>query len=121
MEDMEIYFLVFIGILAICLIISVLLFKKNIGGQFGFKCVPTNNPGVTTCVKVNQAPSVANNIFSNALACQQSCGYPTNGLLKSFTCDKSKNVCNRTTNEVDVKNGFYPNAVDCNLKCNPVK
>jgi len=81
---MENYFLVFIGILVICLIVSVLLFKKNIGGQFGFKKINGR------CMKVNEAPhGIAGQdgtVYSNALACEQNTGgYPANDIM-SYNC-----------------------------------
>lgn len=69
MSDVEKYLLVFVGILVVCLIVSLLMYKPNIGGQFGFQ---VQNG---TCVKVNEAPhgktGDKDTVYSNELACMQ--------------------------------------------------
>lgn len=69
MSDMEKYFLVFIGILVVCLIVSLLMYKPNIGGQFGFQVQNGH------CVKVKEAPhgetGAKDTVYSNELACMQ--------------------------------------------------
>jgi hypothetical protein len=108
MGDMENYFLVFIGILVICLIVSVLLFKPNIGGQFGFKKINGR------CLKVNEAPrGVAGQdgtVYSNAFACQQTFSAP-------FECvglNGNKRECVKSSARQE---GVYETQAYCQAAC----
>ena len=108
MGDMENYFLVFIGILVVCLIVSVLLFKKNIGGQFGFKKINGQ------CLKVNEAPhgisGKEGTVYSNAIACQQNFTTP----FKCVTLNTNKNECIRSNNREE---GIYETLAYCQAAC----
>ena len=108
MGDMENYFLVFIGILVVCLIVSVLLFKKNIGGQFGFKNINGR------CMKVNEAPhGIAGQdgtVYSNALACQQNFLTP----FKCVSLDGNKRECVKSSAR---EAGIYETLAYCQAAC----
>jgi hypothetical protein len=125
MGDMENYFLVFIGILVVCLIVSVLLFKKNIGGQFGFKYMDGQ------CKKVDEAPrGIAGQdgtVYSNMLACQQNTGgrHPLD--IMSYKCEQMQNggivqrKCVPVPGTPFPQEGIYGTQVECNVACNPAK
>lgn len=122
MGDMENYFLIFIGILVICLIVSVLLFKKNIGGQFGFKYINGQ------CKKVDEAPrGIAgqdSTVYSNMLACQQNTGGRRPLDIHSYKCvtlNGDKRECVRVPGTPFPHEGIYGTQLECNVACNPVK
>jgi hypothetical protein len=118
MGDMENYFLVFIGILVICLIVSVLLFKPNIGGQFGFKYIDGK------CKKVDEAPhGIAgqnNTVYSNAVACQQNTGGNRPSDIMSYKCvslNKDKRECVKVAGTPFPQEGIYGTQVECMTAC----
>lgn len=119
---MENYFLVFIGILVVCLIVSVLLFKKNIGGQFGFKYINGQ------CKKVDEAPrGIAgqnDTVYSNMIACKQNTGGNKPVDIYSFKCvnlDRDKRECVRVPGTPFPQEGIYGTQAECNVACNLAK
>ena len=118
MGDMENYFLVFIGILVICLIVSILL-QKNIGGQFGFKYIDGQ------CKKVDEAPrGIAGQngtVYSNALACLQNTGGRQPVPVTSYKCVQDKNpTCVPVPGKAFPQEGIYATKVDCAAACRTI-
>ena len=65
-DDLTNGMLIFIGVLCVCLFVSMWLHKKqNVGGQHGWKCMAgALGPNKGFCMKVNEAPNKENNIYS---------------------------------------------------------
>jgi hypothetical protein len=122
---MEHNFLMFIGVLLICLVISMMMFKKpkKIGGQHGFKCVGMGMQGnmKKKCVLVNEAPNKENGVYSNYAACVDNCEniHPP-GYLKSYKCmiqADGSHICVPTTEDPNPMNGFFSTQEECVRAC----
>ena len=123
---MEHNFLMFIGVLLICLVISMMMFKKpkNIGGQHGFKCVGMGLQGnmKKKCVLVNEAPNKENGVYSNYVACADNCPAVIKPVLKSYKCmiqGDGSHVCVPTTEDPNPMNGFFSTQEECVSACEP--
>lgn len=130
MGDLEKNFLVFIGILLLCLVVSMMVYKKpskSSKNAFGFKCVGSGAKKM--CIKVNEVPNKENGVFSNYKDCVDNCEshptpvpvpVPVPGILKSWKCFHDGvgiHTCTPTVNDVDPMNGFFATADECKLAC----
>lgn len=126
---MEHNFLMFIGVLLICLVISMMMFKKpkkvepkNIGGQHGFKCVGMGLQGnmKKKCVLVNEAPNKEKGVYSNYAECADNCVYHPPAVLKSYKCmiqGDGSHICVPTTEDPNPMNGFFSTQEECVRAC----
>jgi hypothetical protein len=137
MGDLENKMLMVLGVLLLCLLLSICFApeKKADNNAFGFKCNKgTLGPGKGYCERVNEAPNSENGVYSNAIACIQDCGgvqpqpqpQPQYNAF-GFKCVKGtlgsdKGYCERVNEAPNEENGVYSNALDCMRACgDPVK
>jgi hypothetical protein len=111
MGYMENYFLVFIGVLVLCLIISTLFFKNK--GKFGYK-KHTNQLGFSWCEKVHESPSKKYDVYSNLMECSQAAG------IQSYKCNRNNDLtkCDSQWLPPNKKYGYHSTKEECEKNCN---
>ena len=117
MGDFENNFLMLLGFLVFCYILSVLLYKPknhNHKQHFGYKCMEYG------CVKVNQPPNMKKGIFSNPMSCIESCStnncFPVDNLGQSgYIC--TLNGCQQVDMAPNKDLGIFSNAQECLSNC----
>ena len=106
--DLSVYFMVFIGFLLICLLVSLYFAPPK--NAFGFKCVEkeTLNGKQKMCVKVNEVPhgktGEDGTVYSNMVACRSICN------PMSYSC--SQGNCSLAFQPVDGVR-YFPTPETC--------
>jgi hypothetical protein len=110
MKDMENYFLIFIGILVVCLMISAIFFNK---GKFGYK-KHSNGLGFNWCEKVYESPNKKTNVYSNLMDCSEAAG------IQSYKCNRNNDLtkCDAQWLPPNHKYGYYSTKEECDKNCN---
>ena len=111
MEDIENYFLIFIGVLVLCLIISQIFFIKN-KGKFGYK-KHTNELGFSWCQKVRENPNKKYDVYSNLMECSEAAG------IQSYKCNRYNDLtkCDPNWLPPNHKYGYHSTKEECEKNC----
>ena len=120
---MEKNFMVFIGILSVCLIASVVLYKprknKPKAPLVGYKCMKDSlGPGKGYCMNVADSPDEKNGVYKDLNECAKNCGVVFDNM--SYMCGKGEKgvqQCVQTQQPVDPVKGFYKDEKDCLSFC----
>ena len=133
MDNLENNFMTILVILFVCYIISVLVYKpkKHDYPLFGYKCMKNtlgpNDMGY--CLKVDEAPSEENDVYSNALDCLTNCSntVPKDDLPFGYKCMKNTlgpsgmGYCLKVDESPNKENDIYSNSKDCLMNCSNKK
>ena len=130
MGELENNFLLLIGILAVCYVLSIVLYKKkkvHFGGAFGYKCMNNSlGPNQGYCLKVNEAPNKDNGVYSDAISCLDACSKqqpqpePNMGGAFGFKCfndDQGNRQCLKVNEAPNKENNVFSNAEECAYNC----
>ena len=129
MMYMEQYFMIFIGILVACLIVSIVVHKPIVHKDrtpvtplIGYKCMKDAlGPGKGYCINVTDSPNEKKGVFKDFNECAKNCGVVLDTNV-SYVCGKGgkggKEVqCVQTQQPVDPLAGFYKNESECLSFC----
>ena len=114
---MEKNFMVFIGILFVCLIASVVLYKprKNKSQASGYKCMKDAlGPGKGYCMNVADSPNEKNGVYKDLTDCAKNCGVVFDNM--SYMCgrgEKGTEQCVQVQQPVNPLKGFYKDEKEC--------
>ena len=119
--SMEKYFMSFIGILSVCLIASVVLYKprKNKPTSPGYKCMKDAlGPGKGYCMNVADSPDEKAGVYKDLNECAKNCGVVFDNV--SFMCgkgEKGAEQCVQVQQPVNPVKGFYKDEKECSSFC----
>ena len=129
MGELENNFLLLIGILAVCYVLSIVLYKKkkvHFGGAFGYKCMNNSlGPNQGYCLKVNEAPNKDNGVYSDAISCLDACSkqqpQPQNNSF-GYKCmnnilGPNQGYCLKVNEVPNKDNDVYSDAISCLDAC----
>ena len=122
MCDLEKSFVMFIGVLVVCLIVSIFVYnpkksshKPTYGGPFGYKMVDGH------CILVHEVPNKKTGVYSDVHSCMESVGNPFGYNCMKNTLGPNVGYCSPVKEVPHGKEGedgtVYSNADECLKYC----